>query len=499
MYDLRPCQRSSFLSVLQMHFLLMRQEGEQAKRVHAFSRFAAILHQQPGPDWDLVMPLDGGTNSVTVASSIVSLLCSHACHLEGLDQGVRGPVAAVFTSGPLWASFNAAARISLHPFNRLASGSGFNGEGVRIPTWSVLRFFLGIMRSLDDCLSQLLLPPSEPDGEEFASELPAADLPSMPAEGRGKSAATRPMDGQEPLLGGYQSRGEEGKVRRQQVLACVSAARDLLSSEALDCLVGQLWHTRIPDSSGETESSRDDESDSGQGGPDDRADEQGSSDGGGSSGSWRTWHSEDDSSEFGGVTSTVAHCLRSFLIDLFLELEHSSAILAYRGPTPSNRRMGGLAAKMCPRGVMLSVFDVPTRAQAESMRAGLCFLSQMRSFAARMLSAPAVASDQPAGCVSSSGEGGSSWSRWEVLQAALFRSLPPEQQEDWGRPLWCCNPGCTNLSGPSELQLKTYACGGGCGVRYCSRECQVQGWRLGHRHSCAEIVGVVYLKPTVEL
>ena len=43
MYDLRPCQRSSFLSVLQMHFLLMRQEGEPAKRVHAFSRFAALL------------------------------------------------------------------------------------------------------------------------------------------------------------------------------------------------------------------------------------------------------------------------------------------------------------------------------------------------------------------------------------------------------------------------------------------------------------------------
>ena len=75
-----------------------------------------------------------------------------------------------------------------------------------------------------------------------------------------------------------------------------------------------------------------------------------------------------------------------------------------------------------------------------------------------------------------------------MLQAALLRSLPPEQQEDWGRPLWCCNPGCTNLSGPSELQLKTLACGGGCGVRYCSRECQVQGWRLGHRHSCGEIV-----------
>ena len=53
--------------------------------------------------------------------------------------------------------------------------------------------------------------------------------------------------------------------------------------------------------------------------------------------------------------------------------------------------------------------------------------------------------------------------------------------------MWCLNPACTNLEGPSELALKTLACGGGCGVRYCSPECQAQGWRDGHRLSCGRL------------
>ena len=54
--------------------------------------------------------------------------------------------------------------------------------------------------------------------------------------------------------------------------------------------------------------------------------------------------------------------------------------------------------------------------------------------------------------------------------------------------LSCGNPNCINLSGPSELHLTTFACGAGCGVRYCSEECQGQAWRLGHKWSCGEIV-----------
>ena len=50
--------------------------------------------------------------------------------------------------------------------------------------------------------------------------------------------------------------------------------------------------------------------------------------------------------------------------------------------------------------------------------------------------------------------------------------------------LWCGNVDCDNLSGPSEMRLKTFACGGKCGVRYCSRACQEAGWRAGHMTVC---------------
>ncbi len=56
-------------------------------------------------------------------------------------------------------------------------------------------------------------------------------------------------------------------------------------------------------------------------------------------------------------------------------------------------------------------------------------------------------------------------------------------EEMWGvRP--CCNPACTQLGGPCELTVKTLACGGGCGVRYCCWACQEQAWRGGHRRNC---------------
>ncbi len=71
-----------------------------------------------------------------------------------------------------------------------------------------------------------------------------------------------------------------------------------------------------------------------------------------------------------------------------------------------------------------------------------------------------------------------------MLQAELLKGMPGEE---WRQPLWCCNPGCSNLEGPSELQLKTFGCGGGCGVRYCSRECQEAGWERGHKTSCGLI------------
>ena len=70
---------------------------------------------------------------------------------------------------------------------------------------------------------------------------------------------------------------------------------------------------------------------------------------------------------------------------------------------------------------------------------------------------------------------------WELVQAELLLGLPEEM---WGvRP--CCNTACRRLEGPCEMEVKTRACGGGCGARYCCAACQEQAWRGGHRRNCA--------------
>ena len=68
---------------------------------------------------------------------------------------------------------------------------------------------------------------------------------------------------------------------------------------------------------------------------------------------------------------------------------------------------------------------------------------------------------------------------WDIVDRL---SLQTPWTNDWG--LWCGNKQCDNLSGPSEMRLKTLACGGRCGVRYCSRACQEAGWRAGHKAVC---------------
>ena len=77
---------------------------------------------------------------------------------------------------------------------------------------------------------------------------------------------------------------------------------------------------------------------------------------------------------------------------------------------------------------------------------------------------------------------------WESVQSELLLA-GMQGGSDWGEALRCFNPTCANLEGPSELALKTYACGGGCGVRYCSRECQEEGWRRSHSRSCVRLLG----------
>ena len=144
-----------------------------------------------------------------------------------------------------------------------------------------------------------------------------------------------------------------------------------------------------------------------------------------------------------------------------------------------------------------SPMDVPTMSQAAARESAVEVLRALRQLAGR------VWPDHPAAAVSR-GDGRcdpASYADWEMLQAELLSSFPPSEllssspsevapghsNFSWGEALWCFNPGCTNLSGPSELALKTQACGGGCGVRYCRPECQAQGWRDGHRLSCGRL------------
>ena len=141
-----------------------------------------------------------------------------------------------------------------------------------------------------------------------------------------------------------------------------------------------------------------------------------------------------------------------------------------------------------------SPIDVPTLSQAaarESAAKALLYIRQLAGL---------VWPDHPAAAAASSCSNGidpDAYADWEVLQSDLLELPSPSQSEglpaasssgcSWGEALWCFNPACTNLSGPSELTLPTFACGGGCGVRYCSRECQARGWRDGHRLSCGRL------------
>ena len=138
-----------------------------------------------------------------------------------------------------------------------------------------------------------------------------------------------------------------------------------------------------------------------------------------------------------------------------------------------------------------SPMDVPTMSQAAARESAAEVLRALRQLAGRIWpDHPAVAAIE--GRIRS--DRGSSYADWEVFQAELLSaSSAPDRSPAassgccWGEGLWCFNPACTNLEGPSELALKTHACGGGCGVRYCSRECQAQGWRDGHRLSCGQL------------
>ncbi|GFR51239.1 hypothetical protein Agub_g13614 [Astrephomene gubernaculifera] len=70
----------------------------------------------------------------------------------------------------------------------------------------------------------------------------------------------------------------------------------------------------------------------------------------------------------------------------------------------------------------------------------------------------------------------------EELAAALLVS--PGELRVRGLLRGCGNPGCTNLAGDSEADVKLKKCGR-CGqVGYCCRECQVAHWKAGHKEAC---------------
>ena len=143
-----------------------------------------------------------------------------------------------------------------------------------------------------------------------------------------------------------------------------------------------------------------------------------------------------------------------------------------------------------------SPMDVPTMSQATARESAAEVLRALRQLAGLVWPDHPTAAEAAASSYSN-GIDPASYADWEVLQSELLELPSPSQSEgqpavsssgcSWGEALWCFNPACTNLEGPSELALKTRACGGGCGVRYCSLECQAQGWRDGHRLSCGRL------------
>ena len=377
-----------------------------------------------------------------------------------LDASLSSHAVAILTSGPVWSLFHTASRVGLHPYGRLVSQGGFSDDQItHAPAHNAVYFF----------------------GEAS------------------------------PLLLGLLLRGGD-------TLACVTAAHALLHSEVLDCLVGQLWHVGVPvgrhkqissDSNSRTPVPKQQEGRRAVASPLQHA-----------SGivysglrsvmafsysffrdmlyALAGW--DDDEKVWEEVVDDSWAAGGPLLLGAFMYLRnamrhvcsHNDGLLEEGSPEldafcsrleafPPTSKSQGFASPP------LIFFDVPTRAQAEAMEAGMSTLSQMRILVTELLTMLTAASARQQPEAAPTPSEGTSWSRWEVLQAALLRSLPPEQQEDWGRPLGCCNPGCTNLSGPSELQLKTKACGGGCGVRYCSKNCSQQGWKLGHKHSCKKM------------
>ena len=449
--------------------------------LHLVSLFVACILDQPGIECRIFpfSSFDGPPRRSVMAHTVLYLQSSMGLWMSQAIPAVSLAEHAIvlLTSGPMWSMLEAAMGFSLHPFCRLPCYSAFGSDVIHSPTTEVLQ---ALLTTTDLVLYGLGFPldlPSPGSGPHSGATDPDAGHPASSA-GPGTDSAA------------FEELQPASAEQRAMVLACITAANALLHSDALDRLI-ELWHVRVlSDQLGIELSVR-----------------------GTASGSWDKHSAGSGSGESAGSCcgdagyglATVGVPLRALLLSLVDVLQRSHAFICLASTAGGDGDLSASSADFehklssisfdglaVSNNSSTSFFDVPTRTQAEATQAGLSMLSQLRGLAAELLTMSSVELAQPdlqldSSVVFEREYAGTSWSRWEVLQAAMFRCLPREQQEDWGRPLVCCNPGCTNLEGPSELQLKTFACGGGCGVRYCSRECQVQGWRLGHRHSCGEI------------
>ena len=161
---------------------------------------------------------------------------------------------------------------------------------------------------------------------------------------------------------------------------------------------------------------------------------------------------------------------------------------------PRKTWRNGSGSSTCPG--LPSPMDVPTMSQAAARESAAGLLQHIRHLAGLVWPDHPEAETANSCC---NGIDPDAYADWEVLQSELLELPPPSSSAglpaasssgcSWGEALWCFNPACINLSGPSELALQTFACGGGCGVRYCSRDCQARGWRDGHRLSCGRLRG----------
>ncbi|KXZ50026.1 hypothetical protein GPECTOR_18g179 [Gonium pectorale] len=71
----------------------------------------------------------------------------------------------------------------------------------------------------------------------------------------------------------------------------------------------------------------------------------------------------------------------------------------------------------------------------------------------------------------------------------LASALPPPAEARRLLPGRCANPACANLEGDSEADLTLKACAGCGAAGYCSRPCQLEHWRAGHKEACGRARG----------